>query len=402
MAARMMRCSSCHRENAAARRFCKRLRGVAHRSRHRGHCDTAQAALDQHYRRRPLPAGTVLGERYRVLGLLGTGGMGEVYRAVDLKLEQQVALKFLPPAAARDSHLLERLRGEVRIARQVSHHNVCRVYDLGEVDGAPYISVEYVDGETLGSLLRRIGRLPGDKALEFARRLCAGLAAAHEKGVLHRDLKPANIMVDGQGQVRIMDFGLAAAAGRVAGGEIRSGTPAYMAPEQRDGREVTVRSDLYRAPVSYVTPAIDRCGPQAKRRGGRRRSPRRRSARARANPSASSSAVSAPCSCSQSAMALRPASRRSRCAAVSASQPLKVVPCPAAARSMARAISGGREMDRLVRLAKGPMVAHRVGPFTLSQAREGCRSRRVPSSSAVRIGRRPERLTSLRRTASSF
>src|SRR6516162_629289 len=191
------------------------------------------------------PAGTILGERYRILGLLGKGGMGEVYRAHDLKLEQQVALKFLPPAMARNSRLLERFRGEVRIARQISHRNVCRVYDLGEIDGAPFISMEYVDGEDLGSLLRRIGRLPGDKALEFARRLCAGLAAAHEKGVLHRDLKPANIMIDGRGQVLIMDFGLAAVAEAVKGGDIRSGTPAYMAPEQKEGREVTVRSDLY-------------------------------------------------------------------------------------------------------------------------------------------------------------
>src|SRR5580704_16373175 len=191
------------------------------------------------------PAGTTLGERYRVIALLGRGGMGEVYRAHDLKLEQQVALKFLPPATARDTRLLERFRGEVRIARQVSHRNVCRVYDLGEIDGAPFISMEYVDGEDLGSLLRRIGRLPGDKAIEFARRLCAGLAAAHEKGVLHRDLKPANVMIDGRGQVLIMDFGLAAAADAIAGGDIRSGTPAYMAPEQKEGREVTVRSDIY-------------------------------------------------------------------------------------------------------------------------------------------------------------
>ncbi len=113
----------------------------------------------------------------------------------------------------------------MRIARKVSHRNVCRVYDLGEIDGAPFLSMEYIDGEDLGSLLRRIGRLPGDKATEFARRLCAGLAAAHEKGVLHRDLKPANIMIDGRGQVIIMDFGLAVAIDGVAAGDIRSGTP---------------------------------------------------------------------------------------------------------------------------------------------------------------------------------
>ena len=113
------------------------------------------------------------------------------------------------------------------------------------VDGAPFISMEYVDGEDLGSLLRRIGRLPGDKAVEIARKLCAGLAAAHEKGVLHRDLKPANVMIDGRGQVLIMDFGLAAIAEQIQGAEVRNGTPAYMAPEQLAGREVIERSDIY-------------------------------------------------------------------------------------------------------------------------------------------------------------
>jgi serine/threonine-protein kinase len=189
--------------------------------------------------------GSLIGERFRILGLLGRGGMGEVYRAHDIKLEQHVALKFLPQAAIVNRELLERFRAEVRIARNVSHRNVCRVYDLGEIGGAPFIAMEYVDGEDLASLLRRIGRLPGDKATEFARRLCAGLAAAHEKGVRHRDLKPANVMIDGRGEVRIMDFGLAAVSDAIAAEDIRSGTPAYMAPEQREGREVTVLSDIY-------------------------------------------------------------------------------------------------------------------------------------------------------------
>jgi serine/threonine-protein kinase len=171
--------------------------------------------------------------------------MGEVYRANDTKLGQLVALKFLAAAAARDERMLARLHGEVRIARQVSHPNVCRVYDIAEYQGSPFLTMEYVDGEDLASLLRRIGRLSGDKAIEIARRLCAGLAAAHDKGVLHRDLKPANVMIDGRGQVLITDFGLAALAGQVQEGEIRSGTPAYMAPEQLAGREVTVRSDIY-------------------------------------------------------------------------------------------------------------------------------------------------------------
>jgi serine/threonine protein kinase len=189
--------------------------------------------------------GRLIAGRYRIIALLGKGGMGEVYRADDLTLGQGVALKFLPDAAAKDEGLLERFRNEVRIARRVSHPNVCRVYDVGDVDGQTFFTMEYVDGEDLASLLRRIGRLPSDKAVEIARQLCAGLAAAHAKGVLHRDLKPANIMLDGRGQVVITDFGLAGVADNIRGNEIRSGTPAYMSPEQLAGKEVSTKSDIY-------------------------------------------------------------------------------------------------------------------------------------------------------------
>jgi predicted Ser/Thr protein kinase len=188
--------------------------------------------------------GTMVAGRYRVAGLLGRGGMGEVYRATDLTLGQAVALKFLPEAASSDERALVRFYNEVRMARQVTHPNVCRVYDIGQVDGLHYISMEYVDGEDLASLLRRIGRLPANKALDTARRLCAGLAAAHEKGVLHRDLKPANIMIDGRGNVIIMDFGLAGLSEQLHE-DVHSGTPAYMSPEQLAGTEVTARSDIY-------------------------------------------------------------------------------------------------------------------------------------------------------------
>jgi serine/threonine-protein kinase len=191
-----------------------------------------------------LPPGVVLAGRYRIVGLLGRGGMGEVYRADDLKLRQAVALKFLPPSVAGDPRRLARFYDEVRIAREVSHPNVCRVHDLGEADGHHFLSMEYVDGEDLASLLRRIGRLPADKGLEIARQLCAGLAAAHEKGVLHRDLKPANVMIDGRGRVRLTDFGIADLAERIRRGT-GAGTPAYMPPEQFAGREVSVRSDIY-------------------------------------------------------------------------------------------------------------------------------------------------------------
>lgn len=189
--------------------------------------------------------GTVFDGRYRLVALLGKGGMGEVYRAQDLKLGQTVALKFLPEELEKDESRLMRFLEEVRLSRQISHPNVCRVHDVREADGHHFLSMEFVDGEDLASLLRRIGRLPNDKAMQIARQLCAGLAAAHREGILHRDLKPANVMIDGRGHVRITDFGLAGLAEEIDGAEIRVGTPAYMAPEQVAGKEVTVKSDLY-------------------------------------------------------------------------------------------------------------------------------------------------------------
>jgi serine/threonine-protein kinase len=189
--------------------------------------------------------GTMLANRYRVVALLGRGGMGEVYRVDDLKLGQPAALKFLPEALERDESRMTRFLNEVRVALRVTHPNVCRVHDIGEVDGHHYLSMEYVDGENLASLLRQVGHFPTDKAVQVAQQLCAGLAAAHEQGILHRDLKPANVMIDGRGQVKITDFGLASLEVEIDGSDARSGTPAYMAPEQWSGREVTVRSDVY-------------------------------------------------------------------------------------------------------------------------------------------------------------
>jgi hypothetical protein len=189
--------------------------------------------------------GTILADRYRIIGLLGRGGMGEVYRADDLKLGQPVALKFLPPKLAQDPVRRERFFAEVRITRQLSHPNICRVYDIGEIDGRHFLSMEFIDGEDLASLLKRIGYLANEKALDIARQLAAGLAAAHERGVLHRDLKPANIMLDGHGRVRITDFGLAIAVEDESQATEIAGTPAYMAPEQLAGKGATVRSDMY-------------------------------------------------------------------------------------------------------------------------------------------------------------
>lgn len=190
-------------------------------------------------------AGHVLAGRYRIIGLIGRGGMGEVYKAEDLKLEQTVALKFLPEDLSRDEDALKRFVGEVRSARQVSHPNVCRVFDIGDTEGLYYISMEFIEGDDLSMLLNRIGRLPSDKAVEVSRQICLGLAAIHKAGILHRDLKPANIIIDSKGEARITDFGIAGIEAEVQGAESRVGTAAYMSPEQITGKEVTQRSDIY-------------------------------------------------------------------------------------------------------------------------------------------------------------
>jgi len=171
--------------------------------------------------------------------------MGEVYRADDLRLRQSVALKMLPAGVVADPTRLSRFHDEVRLARQVSHPNVCRVHDIGEAEGLTFLTMEHVDGEDLASLLRRVGRLPAERAAVVGRQVCAGLAAAHDRGVLHRDLKPANVMIDGRGRARLTDFGLAVAAGDAKERLEFAGTPAYMAPEQLEGRPVSTKTDLY-------------------------------------------------------------------------------------------------------------------------------------------------------------
>jgi len=241
----MRQCRSCQREVPDAMRIC----GFCGVRLELDSSDTvtstgpplaAEAALSKEGR---FPFATVLLGRYRILNLAGRGGMGEVYRALDLKLDQLVAIKFLPESKAGHPAYAERLLSEVRIARRITHPNVCRVYDIAEMDGQPFITMEYVDGENLRSLLRRVGRLPVSKAAEMARRICLGLAAAHEKGVLHRDLKPSNIMIDAGERVLITDFGVAGLAGQPQGEE--GGTTAYMAPERLTGKAASIQSDLY-------------------------------------------------------------------------------------------------------------------------------------------------------------
>lgn len=195
--------------------------------------DTGPAALSP---------GDLFAGRYRVDECIGRGGMGAVYRVLDTLLHVPVALKVVHPQADRDGN---RLLQEVRLARAITHHAVCRTFDAGEVDGRHYFTMEFVDGEDLATLLRRVGRLPSSRVTGLARHLCAGLAAAHARGVLHRDLKPANVMLDRRGDIRITDFGIAVPAGPSADVRQVAGTPAYMAPEVLAGAPASRASDIY-------------------------------------------------------------------------------------------------------------------------------------------------------------
>ncbi len=194
-----------------------------------------------------LAPGTVLGARYEILGLLGEGGMGAVYKARDTAVDRLIALKVIRPDLASNPAILQRFKQELVLARQVTHRNVIRIYDLGEADGLKFITMEYIEGQDLRSLLRAQGKLPVSEAVAIAEQILAGLQAAHAEGVIHRDLKPGNIMRDPQGRIVVMDFGLA----RTVGGDnltqtgMMVGTMEYMSPEQALAQPVDLRSDLY-------------------------------------------------------------------------------------------------------------------------------------------------------------
>ncbi len=215
-----------------------------------------------------LTRGTLFAGRYEVIEELGQGGMGRVYRVFDSRIKEEVALKFLRPEVAASPRTLERFRNEIRLARKIVHKNVCRMFDMGEERGTPFITMEYVAGEDLKSFIRRVGHLPVGKTVHLGREIAEGLTEAHKTGVVHRDLKPGNIMIDRNGDAKIMDFGIArslAGGGTTAEGAI-IGTPEYMSPEQVEGKEVDRRTDIYalgiilfemvtgRAPFEGTTP----------------------------------------------------------------------------------------------------------------------------------------------------
>jgi serine/threonine protein kinase/tetratricopeptide (TPR) repeat protein len=235
-----IRCPKCQHENPEAATFCADC-GTRLASQEFSVTKTLETPTKR------LEMGSIYAERYEILEDLGIGGMGEVYKVKDEKLDEEMALKVLKPEIAANKDMIARFKNELKLARKIAHRHVCRMYDLNEEEGTPYITMEYVKGEDLKSSIRKKGKLSEKLAVAIAKQVCEGLAEAHELGVVHRDLKPQNIMIDESGNAKVMDFGIARsikAAGMTQTG-VMIGTPDYMSPEQAEGEEADQRSDIY-------------------------------------------------------------------------------------------------------------------------------------------------------------
>jgi serine/threonine protein kinase/Tfp pilus assembly protein PilF len=236
-----IKCPKCHTDNPETQKFCGECAAALLSPQEIDVTETMEAPKEE------LTTGSTFAGRFQIIEEMGKGGMGRVYKVYDTEIKEKVALKLLKPEIASDAKTIERFRNEIRLARKIAHRNVCRMYDLGEYRGTRFITMEYVDGEDLKSTIRRIGRLPVGKAVAIARQICEGLEEAHRLGVVHRDLKPGNIMLDREGNARIMDFGIARSMKTkgITGAGIMIGTPEYMSPEQVEGKETDARSDIY-------------------------------------------------------------------------------------------------------------------------------------------------------------
>ena len=238
-----MKCPKCQTDNPSDSKFCRACATPipAAPPADAFHTETLETPREE------LTTGSTFAGRYQIIEELGSGGMGKVYKAYDTEVKEKVAIKLLRPEIAADPRTIERFRNELKLARRIRHPRVCQMFDLNQERGTYYIAMEYVSGEDLKSFLRRSKELAVGTAIAIARQVCEGLAEAHKSGVVHRDLKPSNIMIDREGNARIMDFGIARSleAKRITGAGVMIGTPEYMSPEQVEGKETDRRSDIY-------------------------------------------------------------------------------------------------------------------------------------------------------------
>ncbi len=237
------KCPNCQTDNTSDSRFCKNCASPLPPS------EEISASLTKTLETpiKELTRGTTFAGRYEFIEVLGRGGMGKVYKVFDKKINDEVTIKILKPEISDDDRIIERFSNELKLARKIVHKNVGRMYDINDEDGTHFITMEYVPGEDLKSFIKRVGHLPTGKAISIAKQVCEGLAEAHRLGVVHRDLKPSNIMIDLEGNARIMDFGIARSLktkGLTSTG-VMVGTPEYMSPEQVEGKEIDRRSDIY-------------------------------------------------------------------------------------------------------------------------------------------------------------
>jgi serine/threonine protein kinase/tetratricopeptide (TPR) repeat protein len=238
-----MKCPKCHFENPADNDFCSKCAAPLHPSEETSvsPTETIQAGKEE------LTRGSTFAGRYEVIEGLGRGGMGEVYRVYDKKIEEEVALELIKTEIASDERTIERVKNELKFARKIAHRNICRMYDLSEKEGTHYITMEYVPGENLKRMIKMMEQLSAAQVIFITKQVCEGLAEAHRLGVVHRDLKSSNIIIDKEGNARIMNFGIARSLeykGITAAG-VMIGTPEYMSPEQVEGKEPDQRSDIY-------------------------------------------------------------------------------------------------------------------------------------------------------------